>query len=1053
MLRASSLALIPGLTLAGSSLALSLQDCDTADDFVNWESPHVHPLVLTSTGDLLLAVNTADGRLEVFDATQLPPESLASIPVGVDPVSVRLRGDGEAWVVNHLSDTVSVVDLATERVVATLQTADEPCDVVFAGEPQRAFVSCSQANLVQVFDPGALDAPPIDVPIAGEDPRALATSPDGALVYVAVFESGNGSTILGGGLEANLSYPPNVVNDPQGPWGGQNPPPNDGAGFDPPLKPGNPPPPRVGLIVRKDDQGSWFDDNGGDWTELVSGPEADKSGRPVGWDLPDHDVAVIEADTLGVGYVDRLMNICMSMGVSPADGPLAVVGTEATNEVRFEPNLNGVFVRVHMALVDPTGAQPAQLVDLNPHLDYTTSNVPPATREQSIGDPRAVAWRADGSAAYVAGMGSNNLVVVGPAGQRAGLAPTIEVGEGPTGLALDEGAGRLYVLNKFAASITVVDLGTETAVAATPFFDPSPPAIRVGRRHLYGTHETSGLGHVSCASCHVDARLDRLSWDLGDPGGEVEDFEGNCLLGGCEDWHPMKGPMLTQTLQDIIGREPHHWRADQAGIEEFNPAFVGLLGGDQPLSASEMQEFEDFLATIHFPPNPFRNLDNSLPTDLPLPGHYTPGRFGPEGLPMPNGDAVKGLALYRPPNLLDGLACVTCHTLPTGMGTDYELVGNKFEQIPPGPKGERHHALVSLDGSTNVTMKIPQLRNLYDRVGFEATQVENTAGFGYLHDGSVDSIARFIAEPVFTVASVQEVADLVALMLAFSGSDLPDGSPFNLLEPPGTISLDSHAAVGVQTTLVDEATAPPAQLALIDQLLSFADASEVGVVVHGPIAGQPRGATYAGGGIFQTDEQLVTLTKAQLLALAQPGAELTFTVVPFDARWRVGIDRDRDGFLNRDEEDAGSDPADCGDVPGAPTEIGRVACAPAPLNSTGASGELRAYGSRTASDQDLSFVASQLPAGEPLVLLVSQGLGGATAPGGGGAGPCLAAPFVSLQAAGTDVGPDGTAEVVVDPLDLPRFGAVQPGERWVFQALYRDGGETLVTDAVSIRFK
>jgi hypothetical protein len=97
-----------------------------------------------------------------------------------------------------------------------------------------------------------------------------------------------------------------------------------------------------------------------------------------------------------------------------------------------------------------------------------------------------------------------------------------------------------------------------------------------------------------------------------------------------------------------------------------------------------MQEFEDFLATIFFPPNPFRNFDNTLPTNLPLPGHTTTGRFGPAGMPLPNGDAVRGLAAYRPPRLLDNgaLACSTCHTLPTGMGTDTRLVGNAMQPFP-----------------------------------------------------------------------------------------------------------------------------------------------------------------------------------------------------------------------------------------------------------------------------------------------------------------------------------------------------------------------------------
>ena len=128
----------------------------SAQSFVNWESPHVHPLDVTPDGATLLAVNTADNRLEVFaiGAGLLTPVGGAA--VGLDPVSVRARTSTEAWVVNHISDSVSIVDLTTLRVVATLATGDEPCDVVFAGSPQRAFVSVSQLNQVKVYDPANL---------------------------------------------------------------------------------------------------------------------------------------------------------------------------------------------------------------------------------------------------------------------------------------------------------------------------------------------------------------------------------------------------------------------------------------------------------------------------------------------------------------------------------------------------------------------------------------------------------------------------------------------------------------------------------------------------------------------------------------------------------------------------------------------------------------------------------------------------------------------------------------------------------------------------------
>jgi len=903
-----------GLTLAASSVS--------AQEFVNWESPHVHPLELSPDGSRLFSVNTPDNRLEVFDLSGNRPRPSDSIPVGLDPVSVRARTNNEVWVVNHVSDSVSIVDLATGSVVETLTTADEPCDVIFAGTPERAFVSCSQVNRVLVYDPSDLSVAPIPVDIRGEDPRALAKSPSGDEVYVAVFESGNGTTILGGGTVANLAFPPNVVNDGDGPHGGSNPPPNSGAVFDPPLNPSLPAAPAVGMIVRRDGAGAWRDDTGADWTAKVSGADAADSGRPVGWTLLDHDVAILDANSLALSYSDGLMNMNMAMGVNPATGEFAVVGTDAINEVRFEPVLNGVFLRVEMAMVDPAAPGSPTIIDLNDHLDYTSSTLPMSQRQMTISDPRGIAWNAAGSRAYVTGMGTDNVVIVDATGDRAGIQPTIAVGEGPTGIVLDEARSRLYVLNKFEASISVVNTQTESQVRKVPFYDPSPLAIKKGRRHLYSATETSGTGLVACASCHVDARMDRLSWDLGDPSGDMQPLEGNLGAGapglttGFRDWHPMKGPMLTQTLQDIIGKEPHHWRGDRTGIEAFNPAFEGLLGDDELRTPSEMQEFEDFLATLYFPPNPYRNFDNSLPTNLPLPGHYTTGRFGPEGLALPNGNAVQGQVLYRF-GLLDddALNCVTCHTRPTGAGTDYQLVGFTYQPIPPGPNGERHLAMVSVDGSTNVTMKIPHLRNLHERTGFNTTEredgsVDSTAGFGYLHDGSVDSIERFIAEPVFSVSSVQEVADLTAFMLAFGGGRNSLGSPNNILEPPGPTSQIAHAAVGVQTTLRDGTSPDPARVARINAMISEAQVDDVSLIVKGRVAGEDRGWMWTGGSDFQSDRAAESHTLADLLGFAGPGSELTFTVVPEGSELRMGVDRDLDGHFDRDELDKQSDPAD-----------------------------------------------------------------------------------------------------------------------------------------------
>jgi YVTN family beta-propeller protein len=300
--------------------------------YVNWENHPVHPLDINPSGTMLAVAHTADNRVQLFDISEGTPGRVGHVLVGVDPVSVRFRTDNELWVVNHISDSVSIVDVPSRRVRRTLQTLDEPYDVVFAGTPERAFVSCSQANTVQVFNPADIGADPLSIAIDAEDPRALAVSPDGSTVYAAIFESGNGSTILPGAT-AGGHFPPNVTRQPETPYGGQNPPPNSGDGFSPPIADGLPLPPKVAHIIRKDDSGRWMDGNDRDWTEWVSGENAADSGRVAGWDLADHDIAVIDADSLEVSYVSRLMNIGMALSVNPASGMVTLVGTDVENQV------------------------------------------------------------------------------------------------------------------------------------------------------------------------------------------------------------------------------------------------------------------------------------------------------------------------------------------------------------------------------------------------------------------------------------------------------------------------------------------------------------------------------------------------------------------------------------------------------------------------------------------------------------------------------------------------------------------------------------------------
>ncbi|MFO0839981.1 MAG: dockerin type I domain-containing protein [Phycisphaerae bacterium] len=805
--------------------------------FVHWETPHVNPIALTPSGATLLAVNTADNRLEIFDLSRGGiPESAGSVPVGLDPVSVRARSETEVWVVNHVSDSISVVDLATRRVVRTLPVGDEPCDVVFAGTPQRAFVSVSQLNQVRVFNPLNLAAAPVILSIQGEDPRALAISPDGSRVYAAIFESGNKTT----------SLPIPVVSQAGSPYNGQNPPPNFGLQFSPPIDPLLPAPPAVSLIVRKNASNRWMDDNSHDWTTFVP------------WDLHDHDVAIIDTASLAVTYASGLMTSVMNLSVRP-DGVVTAIGTEALNEVRFEPVIQAVFLRVTMSSFDPAAPANVSTIDLNPHLDYAAHTAPQATRDLSIGDPRGVVWSAGGDRAFVSGMGSNNVIVLDAAGNRI---TQIDCGEGPTGLALGASGALLYVLNKFEATISVIDTASNAEIARTPMFDPTPGAIKQGRPFLYDTHRTSGLGHISCASCHIDGRNDGLAWDLGNPDGALKTVNQVCRQGpnNCRPWHPMKGPMITQTLVSIVGVEPLHWRGDRESLAAFSGAFTGLQGMDAEPTPAELQEMTDFLATVRYSPSPNRNLDDSLPTALPVSGG--------------TGNAANGLTLYQTAPLFGGaLRCTACHPLPTGTDRAIDSPG-------VGP-------------AVPQSLKDAQLRALNEKVGFSRASLTNNRGFGYDHDSDRDNLGTLLTQPPFTFPpgppGVQQRRDMEALLLSFTD--------------------DTHAAVGQQVTFDGANNGDAVLLARLNTFIAQANVNRIGLVARQRRGGLPRGFVYVGANVFLSDRVSETSTAAALLASAAPGGEVTYTAVPIGTQVRIGVDRDADGFFDRDELDAGADPA------------------------------------------------------------------------------------------------------------------------------------------------
>jgi YVTN family beta-propeller protein len=785
--------------------------------YKHFEAPQVHPLAVTPDGTRLLAVNTPNNSLSVFHLTGRTLTLMAEIPVGVEPVSVAARNDREVWVTNWLSDSVSVVDLKTWNVIRTIEVGDEPTDVVFGGQQREmAFVCVSGLSQVKVYDPTAPANAPEIIAIRSKQPRALARNADGSRVFVSVFESGNQTSILGEDAVAA---------------GGGPPPPS------PALRPGLPQPPPVGLIIKWNGS-SWSDERGdGRWSPFVP------------YSLADVDIVVLDASGASVSLNREIRNVGTHVGnaiVDPAANQLVVVNDEAHNLVRFEPNVRGRFLNSRISLVG-LGNTSVSPVDLNQHIDYGNPAGTDGERALSLALPADIARATDGTL-YVAATGSAKVGVLDTLGT---VIARIAVGQGPTGLALNPKRKLLYVLNRFDDSLSIVDTITRTQIATVPVgFNPEPTGVTRGRRFLYDS-SLSAHGDLSCASCHANGHRDGIAWDLGDPTGNMQTVpnpQGAPFGFGASTFHPMKGPMITQSLRGITGTEPLHWRGDRAALNSFNPAFVSLLGGPRQLTGQEMADFQAFVTSLSYPPNPNENLDRTMPN------------------PPTGPSAARGQQLFNN-NLFDGgvFTCNTCHTANNfGTGTNGALI-----------------PAFAIDESQD--LKVPQLRGEYQKTGFFRAPGEQITGYGFIHDGSTDTLFSFLHANPFVFQNDNQRRDIEQFLLAFDSGIAP--------------------AVGLQVTVDADNKATPAVTNRISLLQSQAAATNCDLVVRGLYNGTPRGFLYTpANGQFQTDKQgEAAVSLATLLGTVGTRAELTFSGVPVGAGRRNSIDLDGNGILNRDE--------------------------------------------------------------------------------------------------------------------------------------------------------
>ena len=366
--------------------------------------------------------------------------------------------------------------------------------------------------------------------------------------------------------------------------------------------------------------------------------------------------------------------------------------------------------------------------------------------------------------------------------------------------------------------------------------------------------------------------MDQLAWNLGDPDASlVTNTNPSAIpfLPVQPTIHPMKGPMTTQTLRGMSTHGSMHWRADRVegffgldpcteptgaacseehGFNNFIVAFEGLLGMDGHITPAEMQSFTDFILQLLLPPNPIRNIDNSL----------TPAQTAGRNLFLASAGAPVTDVVA---------ACDGCHELDPSKGFF-------------GANGDR-----TFEGLTQ-DAKVAHMRNLYDKVGFFAAvgtppTGDQVKGFGYLHDGTVGSVEQFVGAPVFSL-SPSEVVEMTEFSHAFPSDLAP------VVAQQVTLTAAGGAAVNQRIDLLIARSST-----IYDSLVMGGAVPECDLIVKGSVGGVARGWVREPGGLFRDDTN-GTISDAPLRALAVTEGPLTYTCVPPGSGFRAGVDRDRD---------------------------------------------------------------------------------------------------------------------------------------------------------------
>jgi YVTN family beta-propeller protein len=171
------------VTAEGAQAVLEL-DAATGKTLQAWKTAQrtSHMVVASRDQKKLFVANIGSGSVTVIDRAA---GTVKNVPTGNGAEGIDVSPDGrEVWVTNRAANTLTVLDAATDAVLASFESGGNmPIRVKFTPDGRHAFVSNARSNSVSVFDTKSRQR--VALIEVGAVPVGIQMTPDGKRAFVA----------------------------------------------------------------------------------------------------------------------------------------------------------------------------------------------------------------------------------------------------------------------------------------------------------------------------------------------------------------------------------------------------------------------------------------------------------------------------------------------------------------------------------------------------------------------------------------------------------------------------------------------------------------------------------------------------------------------------------------------------------------------------------------------------------------------------------------------------------------------------------------------------